>query len=106
VKFFVDHDVPAEIERILLSRGHEVMTVREALHETASDDDVFLAAKRAGAILVTCNRDDFLKLAQGTDHVGLIILIRRKARIAECAALLKLIERAGASGLARNINFA
>jgi hypothetical protein len=33
-------------------------------------------------------------------------MIRRRSRAAERAALLRLIERAGAEGLADNINFA
>jgi hypothetical protein len=36
----------------------------------------------------------------------MIIVVRRRTRAAERAALLNLIERAGESGLTANINFA
>jgi hypothetical protein len=55
---------------------------------------------------MTCNRDDFLKLAATQPHHGVIILIRRKSRARERAALLRLLERAGETGLRDNINFA
>lgn len=37
-------------------------------------------------------------------HHGIVILIRRRTRAAERAALFSLIERAGESGLTANIN--
>jgi len=55
---------------------------------------------------VTCNRDDFIDLARRQPHHGIVILVRRKTRAAERAALFRLLERAGASGLENNINFA
>jgi len=64
VRFLLDHDVPAEIERLLVGRGHEVATVRGSMSETAADDEVFNAAQTGNQILVTCNRDDFLALAK------------------------------------------
>jgi hypothetical protein len=57
-------------------------------------------------LMLICNRDDFLELAARHSHPGLIILIRRRTRHAECAHLLALLTRAGESGLNGNINFA
>ena len=56
--------------------------------------------------MITCNRDDFLKLAAKGPHLGLIVLIRRRTPQAECANLLRLIRKAGDQGLLGNINFA
>jgi hypothetical protein len=50
--------------------------------------------------------DHFLPLAGAGPHPGLVILIRRKTRQAECAHLLRLLRSAGESGLAGNVNFA
>jgi len=50
-------------------------------------------------ILVTCNRDDFLSLAKIQKHYGIVILIRRRSRIAECGAMLRLVRNASVSGL-------
>ena len=56
--------------------------------------------------MVTCNRDDFVELAKREPHHGIVVIIRRKTRAAERAALFRLLERAGETGLKSNINFA
>jgi hypothetical protein len=56
--------------------------------------------------LVTCNRDDFISLGSQRPHSGIIIVVRRRSRAPERAALLALIERATEAGLPGNINFA
>jgi len=106
VRFFLDHDIPAEVTRVLRNEGHEVVELREALDIRTSDKDVFHYAATNRMLMVTCNRDDFLKLATQPSNPGLIILIRRQTRHAECAHLLALIDRAGEAGLSGNINFA
>jgi predicted nuclease of predicted toxin-antitoxin system len=106
VRFFLDHDVPAEIARVLRTERHEVVELRDVMNTTASDEDVFHQARTLGMLMLTCNRDDFLALAALHPHPGLIVLIRRRTRHAECAHLLALLDRAGESGLAGNINFA
>jgi hypothetical protein len=63
-------------------------------------------AFRHDFLLITCNRDDFIKLGRVNAHKGIIILVRRRSRAAERTALLRLLERAGPSGLAKNINIA
>ena len=55
---------------------------------------------------MTCNRDDFIKLADDQTHHGIVIVIRRKTRAAERAALFRLLQRAGELGLLHNLNFA
>jgi len=39
-------------------------------------------------------------------HHGIVVIIRRRTRAAERAALFRLLERAGETGLKGNINFA
>lgn len=106
MKFLLDHDVPDELSFLLIQLGHEVIFLRHALPADSPDDVVLDLAYVRGCILITCNRDDFLRLAQVKPHHGIIIVIRRRTRVAERAALLSLIERAGTSGLSGNINFA
>lgn len=57
-------------------------------------------------LLLTCNREDSLELAKRKAHLGIIIVIRRRTRTAERAALFRLLENAGEAGLRNNINFA
>lgn len=62
-------------------------------------------ARSTTLFVITCNRDDFLTLALKQDNPGLIILIRRDTQQIECAHLLTLLDRAGETGIAQNINF-
>ena len=90
MKFFLDHDVPAAVKDALEPHEH----------------DVFAAAQSNQCVMITCNRNDFLKLAARGPHLGLIIVIRRRSPQAECTNLLRLIRKAGEQGLQGNINFA
>lgn len=106
MNFFLDHDVPDDVGRVLLRKGHSVQFLAEALPPDADDVAVLRYASGQGLVLVTCNRRDFLRLAQTEPHVGIIILVRRPTRVAECAAILRLLNRASDAGLLNNINFA
>jgi predicted nuclease of predicted toxin-antitoxin system len=106
VNFLLDQDVPERVAQVLLREGHAVTTLRQVMSAGASDASVWRYAQEQGIVLVTCNRQDFLNLASTQAHAGLIILIRRRTRIAECAAILRLVRKAGSSGIGGNINFA
>ena len=106
MNFLLDHDVPADIGRVLTQAEHDVDCVKDVLSPTASDQEVLKHAIAHNLVLITCNRDDFLTLAAEQDHYGIVILVRRRTRIAECAAVIRLLERAGHAGIEGNINFA
>ena len=106
MNFLLDNDVPEELSYLLEHLGHRVSRAREALPREASDAAVLDYAVHRDLIVITCNRDDFLQLARERPHHGIVIVIRRRSRAAERAALLRLLERAGAEGLTDNINFA
>ena len=106
MKFFLDHDVPAEVARVLRQEEHEVTELRQVLPVQATDLEVLRYAREKSLFLITCNRDDFLPLATDLSNSGVIILVRRRSRHAECGRLLALLRRAGESGLSGNINFA
>lgn len=106
MRFFLDNDVPQEIANVLNREGHEITRLRDVMPERSSDDQALAYAAAHDIFLITCNRDDFLRLAKTQPNPGLIILIRRETRHLECAHLLTLLDRAGAAGLAGNINFA
>lgn len=86
--------------------GHEVFKLRELIHPQTKDEEVLRFAAKNNYVLITCNRDDFLAAARTISHAGLIILIRRHARVRERVALLRLLDRAGDEGIRGNINFA
>lgn len=106
MKFLLDHDVPDDLSYLLEQLGHDVALLRKALPGDASDEAVLQFAYELGYVLLTCNRDDFLNLTATKPHHGVIIVIRRRTRAAERAALFRLLERAGETGLRNNVNFA
>ncbi len=106
MNFLLDNDVPEDLSYLLEHLGHGVSRLREVLPGEASDTAVLDYAFRRNLVVITCNRDDFLQLARERPHHGIVIVIRRRSRAAERAALLRLVERAGREGLSGNINFA
>ena len=104
--FLLDHDVPSDIEYSLVALGHAVVKLREIMPRTTPDEEIFRLAGDRGYVLITCNQDDFLALAGKIVPVGLVILIRRRRRAQERAALVRLLDNAGEAGLRGNINFA
>ena len=106
MKFLLDHDVPDDLSYLLEELNHEVTLLRKALPGNSSDEAVLQFAHDRGCLLLTCNRNDFLHLATARPHHGIVIIIRRRTRADERAALFRLLERAGETGLLNNVNFA
>ena len=80
--------------------------LRKALRRDSSGEAVFAFAPEADCILLTCYGDDFLPLAATEPHHGIVIVIRRRTRGEKRAALFRLLDRAGETGLRNNVNFA
>jgi predicted nuclease of predicted toxin-antitoxin system len=106
VRFLLDHDVPEDLSYLLEQLGHQVIFLRNALQEDTPDEAVLQFADERGWVLLTCNRNDFLNLSRKRPHHGIIIVIRRRTRADERAALFRLLGRAGETGLLNNVNFA
>ena len=104
--FLLDHDVPDAIARVIQQAGHESHRLREWIPTDSPDNAVLAFACERQMLLVTCSRDDFLTLTKSNPHAGIIVLIRRQTRAAECGKFLRLLQSAGESGLRNNINFA
>ncbi|MEO8621649.1 MAG: DUF5615 family PIN-like protein [bacterium] len=101
-----DHDVPDEFRFSLESLGHVVTRLRFVLPPDSTDAAVLVHAAEEKLVLVSCNRLDFLELAKNAPHHGIILLFRRRTRLAERAALIQLVTQAGEPGIVGNINFA
>ncbi len=106
MKFFLDQDVPDDLAHWLRHREHAVTCLREVLPTTATDSEAWQWALAHDAVFVSCNRDDVLALRPEGQHPGIVILVRRRTRQAEIAAMQKLLTGAGEQGLGNNINFA
>ena len=57
MKFFIDQNVPAAVDRFLGSRGYEVVLLRERIPTESSDALVAAVAEANNAILVTFDPD-------------------------------------------------
>jgi hypothetical protein len=106
VRFFLDNDVPDQVGWVLRRESHSVLRLREVMPRWTADAEALFYCLENQLILITCNRKDYLDLCASRDHYGVIIVNRRERRSSEAAAVLKLVRRAGESGLVRNINFA
>lgn len=98
--------MPDGLSYILAQLGHQVTLLRSVLPGDSSDHLVLQYAYEQEFVLLTCNRDDFLQLAQTMPHHGIIIVIRRRTRAEERASLFRLLELAGQPGIQNNITFA
>ena len=70
MKFLLDHDVPDEVEQLLRYWRHDVRRLREVLPVTSADAAVFEFAQREPRIIISCNRNHFLKLARQAVEKG------------------------------------
>jgi hypothetical protein len=66
VKFLLHHDVPDDLSYLLEQLGHGVTFLRKALPGDSADSAVLQFAYEHGCVILTCNRDDFLHLANTT----------------------------------------
>ncbi len=76
----MDEDVAVEVIRCLQPAKHEVSLVTEILGARTDDVDIWHHAVRTEAIVITCNRQDFLELAGTAPETGVVILHRRPTR--------------------------
>lgn len=82
VRLYLDEDVSVVVARILLSHGHQATTTLTAGRLGSSDSDQLEFATSRHQVIVTHNRIHFESLAQeyfaqGRDHAGIIIAVRR-----------------------------
>jgi hypothetical protein len=66
-----DENVPRDVGLVFRERGHDVVTVVEALDATAPDEQIAGYADSPAAIVITWNRRDFRRLSAivPTDNV-------------------------------------
>ncbi len=55
MRFFLDHDVPEEVARVLESERHEITRLREVLPVRAGDTEALAYAAKHKLFVITCN---------------------------------------------------
>ena len=68
MKFLLDQDVPEDLTYLLRELNHEVLRLRDVLPPEAADSAVLKFADEHDCLVMTCNRDDFIKLAETQHH--------------------------------------
>lgn len=97
VRLYLDEDVPVQIAPPLRHAGFDVLTTREAGRLRTEDPDQLAFAARERRVLVTFNRDDFVRFtkqfaAEGAPHAGVLILSRSFAR-GDYGSMARAIDR-------------
>ncbi len=93
-KLYFDEDVSVILARVLLGRGFDVLTARDADMLRKTDEEQLLFGTKQGRVIVTHNRRHFEKLhldfvQQQLEHSGIVIAGRRDVyEIARRVALL------------------
>lgn len=96
MRFLLDEDLPPKAAEVARGMGLDVASVHESARTGMSDEHQLAFAASVGRILVTRNRDDFIRLtrsffATGRAHAGILIVSRaypnhRPATIAHALA--------------------
>ena len=89
IKFYTDEHVSKAVVMGLRQRGVDVLTVPEAGTLGASDEAHLRRAQEEGRVIFTQD-DDFLRLAVGADHTG-IVYTTQESTIGEIISGLMLI---------------
>jgi predicted nuclease of predicted toxin-antitoxin system len=74
--FYTNENFPLKVVQYLREMGHDVLTSHEAgnANQRIPDEDVLEFATKAGRILLTLNRRDFIELHEKTPgHAGIIV---------------------------------
>lgn len=106
MRFLTDEDVNPAVARICRGLGLDVVSVHEIGRRVLSDQEQLRFAVGERRVLITRNRDDFIRLTRiffqtAEPHLGLLVVPHtlpndRPARIAH--ALRRWTERAGDPG--------
>ena len=66
MRFFLANDVPDRIGHVLTAEGHDVAFLRHVMPRVAPDEEVLNVAASHRRVVLTCNRDDFLRLLESS----------------------------------------
>lgn len=84
MKFIIDADVPRSVSKLLSSKAHDVLDIRDVEPFDVSDSAVFNLAKAQGRILITRDLDfSNILLYPPPDNAGIIVLRTHLLSVAE-----------------------
>lgn len=90
MRFMLDENFPKAAAAMLRSAGHEVFDIRGTDDEGIDDDALFQMAQKAGAVLLTTDRDFFHTVPHLHEfHCGVVVIALRQPNR---AAILSRLE--------------
>ncbi len=105
LKFYIDESVNIAVASGLRRRGVEALSAREAGNLGLSDKEQIEYAIKNNFVIVT-HDDDFLFLAEGFKHKGIVYVHQQKYSIGELLIMLKLLwEIADSKDMLNHIEF-
>lgn len=79
MRFLLDENFPKAARNLLEGFSHDVVDFREIGREGAPDTEVFGAAQRESAVILTTDRDFFHTLGrQHQEHFGIVVIALKK----------------------------
>ncbi len=75
-RLYADEQFPREVSELLRAMGHDILTVQEAGNANLGipDEEVLAFAVSNNRVVVTLNRQDFIRLHRAnTNHAGIIV---------------------------------
>ena len=96
--FYANENFPIGVVEYLREMGHDVLTSHEAgnANQRIPDEDVLAYAAKAGRILLTINRRDFIELHEkATNHSGIIVCTQNIDLRAQSEQIDTVVQEAG-----------
>ncbi|GAB1539104.1 DUF5615 family PIN-like protein [Scytonema sp. NUACC21] len=75
-RLYADEQFPREVSELLRTMGHDVLTVQEAgnANQGIPDEQVLRFAVNDNRVVITLNRQDFIRLHRSSpEHLGIIV---------------------------------
>ena len=75
-RLYADEQFPRQVSELLRTMGHDVLTVQEAGNANLGipDEEVLAFAISNNRVVITLNRQDFIRLHRAnTNHLGIIV---------------------------------
>lgn len=96
--FYTNENFPVQIAEYLREMGHDVLTSQEAgnANQRIPDVEVLEFAAKAGRILLTLNRRDFIEIHENSsNHTGIIVCTQNTDLREQAEQINEAIQKTG-----------
>ena len=104
IRYYTDEHVSKAVVRALRRRGVDVLTTPEAGMLNARDEDHMTRARDEGRVIFTQD-DDFLRLAAGRVHAGIVYAAQATPLRAIISGLMLIHQVLDATEMANHVEF-